>query len=38
MYVSPKNVFELYPNPKNSPVGPKKDKKALNESEIKTKI
>ena len=27
-WVDPKTVFELYPNPKNSPLGPKKSKMA----------
>ena len=33
----PQNVFGLSPNPKNSPEGPEKCKKAQNLAEIKTK-
>ena len=37
MIVGPKNVFGPDPNPKNSPEGPKKFKKAQNEAKLKLK-
>merc|ERR1712121_569301 len=33
----PKTVFEPYPNPKNSPLGPQKVKKVKNDPKIKSK-
>ena len=37
MYAGTKKVFEQDPNPKNSPEGPEKSKKAQNLAELKTK-
>ena len=37
MLVGPKNAFGPDPNPKNSPEGPKKAKKAQNEAKLKLK-
>ena len=38
MYGDPKTVFEPYPNPKNSPLGPPKSKKQpLNDPKMESK-
>ena len=37
MKIGPQKVFEPDPNPKNSPEGPEKCKKAQNLAEFKTK-